>query len=274
MTERTVRSAFADLDFTLGKYERLCRAVASSRYTPVTMTAYLALGNEETARPHVIMRHDIDRAPQRAVGTAEVERACGIKATYYFRYRNETYVPALLDKIAGLGHEIGYHYETLDTCRGDVDAARRLFERELADFRTRYAVSTVCAHGNPLTKYDNKEIWNGARPADFGLAGEAFMCLDYTRFAYFSDSGRTWRNNKSQKMAGKDDVVTAFDEAPRRTDDVIDLVRQGTLPNICILTHPERWSADAAGFARRYMLDLAFSTGKTGIYLYRRIAQT
>jgi hypothetical protein len=261
----------SNLDYTLAKYAELCQAISHSRYKTLTLADYLESGNSGPART-IIMRHDVDRNPKRAAGTAEVEQRYGIQATYYFRQQKGTYVPDILDRISRMGHEIGYHYETMDKCKGDRKAAMALFEKELNDFRTRYKVRTVCAHGNPLTSNDNKDIWKDSSLSRVGLLGEAFLSLDFTRFAYFSDSGRTWMKTNSQKMPGKDSVSTSFDDVKARsTDDVIKAVKEGSLPNICILTHPERWSAGMVGFAGRFLLDLAFSWGKGGIYAYRRM---
>ncbi len=254
------------MDFTLGKYAELCRAVSSSVYRTVPLAEYL--GNRELNGKRVlIMRHDIDQDCRYALDLAQVEQEHHIRATYYFRMRQKTFVTQTIDKIQACGHEIGYHYETLDKTRGDMKQAESLFRDELSRFRAKYPVITVCAHGNPLTKNDNKDIWKSLKLNDFGLSGEAFLSLDYDWFAYFSDSGRTWLNNKSQKMPGKDSVQTAYDHyQPKSTDDVIDIVRQGAIPNICILTHPERWSKDVAAFTSRYLIDLAFSWGKAVIY--------
>jgi len=272
-TKSVSRNTLGSFDFTLGKYENLCRAIADSSYTTVTLADYLAMRKQPTNGKYIIMRHDVDRMPERAVGTAEVERRHGIKATYYFRQQKGTYIPEIMDRIGAMKHEIGYHYETLDKSRGDREAARALFVRELAGFRRRYDVKTVCAHGNPLTRNDNKDIWKGSQFSELGLLGEAFLSLDFRQFAYFSDSGRTWLKTDSQKMPGKDSVSTAFDYiVPKSTDDVIRIIRWGSLPNICILTHPERWSADIAGYVSRYLLDLAFAWGKVAIHAYRRMS--
>ena len=260
------------MDFTIDKYADLCEAVSGSRYSSVTLAEYLGAEIEPGNRRFLILRHDIDRTPERALDTALVEHQFGLKATYYFRFQKSTFVPALMDKINSLGHEIGYHYETIDKCKGDMESAIRLFQRELSDFRNRYEVKTVCAHGNPLTRFNNSHIWQNIKLSDFGLLGEAFLALDFTRFAYFSDSGRTWLNDKSQKMPGKDSVKTAFDHfKPQNTDDVINLVRGGDIPNICILTHPERWCKDISSFTIRYLIDLVFSLGKTAITVYRGV---
>ena len=257
------------LDFTLMKYDELCRAVANSKYTVVTSERYLQQ-SEQISSPVLIMRHDIERVSKYALDMARIEHEHNIAATYYFRMRKGTYITDIMDEIASYGHEIGYHYETLDKAKGNIELAIELFESELAEFRKRYQVKTVCAHGNPLTRYDNKDIWKRCKLSDFGLLGEPYLSLDYSKFAYFSDSGRTWINSKAKKMEGKDYVFTSFDDIqPRNTDELIKIVREGSLPNICILIHPERWSKDITSFISRWLLDFAFGSGKRVIYMYR-----
>jgi hypothetical protein len=270
MNHNGFKNNFSNWDYTLDKYDKLCNAIVLSKYTCVPVASYLQL--EPKNKSYIIMRHDIDRTPQRALEIAKVEHKYNISGTYYFRAQRGTYAPDIMDKIVSLGHEIGFHYETVDKCKGDLEAASELFKKELANFRRRYEVRTVCAHGNPLTKYDNKDIWKTIRLDDMRLLGEAFLALDFNKFAYFSDSGRTWLKNKSQKMQGKDDVNTAFEYMrPKCTDDVINIIKDGKLPNICILTHCERWSKDIMSFSSRYLFDFACSWGKVAIYIYRKV---
>jgi hypothetical protein len=262
------KTILSKLDFTVNRYEELCQAIAESKYANATIAGYLQMDKGNKEKPYIILRHDIDRTPQRALDISLVEKKYGLKATYYFR--ESTYVTKIMDEIASYGHEIGFHYETLDRSKGNMEAAITLFQHELALFRERYEVKTVCAHGNPLTRYDNKDIWKSLSLADFGLLGEAFLALDFTRFAYFSDSGRTWLKTASQKMPGKDDVKTAFDSIKaKNTDELIEIISEGTLPNICILTHPERWCKGIFAFTSRYLIDLAFSCGKVAISMYQ-----
>jgi len=259
-------------DFTLRKYDGLCKAVANSRCTSVTFSDYLEHYRWDDGNSFIIMRHDIDRDAGCASNIAKLEHQYGIKGSYYFRMRKGTYTTDIIDEIASYGHEIGYHYETLDKSKGNVELAIELFERDLAEFRKRYEVKTICAHGNPLTRYDNKDIWKKCKFSDFGLLGEPYLSLDYSKFAYFSDSGRTWKNDKAQKMEGKDYIETAFTLIqPRNTDELIQIIKEGALPNVCILAHPERWSKGVASFISRRLLDFAFSWGKVAIYMYKRV---
>ena len=90
---------FANFDFTLDKYERLCQAVAASKYTPVTLSGYLSPGQDRSGS-YLVMRHDIDRSPTRALGTAALESTYRIPASYYFRDRRATFVPEIMDRAA------------------------------------------------------------------------------------------------------------------------------------------------------------------------------
>jgi len=68
-------------DFTLNRYRTLLSAAADSIYTPTTVRDYL------TSPPGrcLILRHDVDRAPERALDMARVEEEMGVRGSYYFR---------------------------------------------------------------------------------------------------------------------------------------------------------------------------------------------
>jgi len=91
------------MDFTHTKYEELCKAMIDSDYTPVSVYTYLE------AQPNrcIILRHDIDRKPERALKMAKVEKDLRIKSTYYFRMKKGVFEPDMIKKIANMEHEIG-----------------------------------------------------------------------------------------------------------------------------------------------------------------------
>lgn len=253
-------------DFTLRKYEELCEAISNSQHTTHTIREYLENGT--ITNPVILLRHDVDENIRFALDMAKVEAEYGIKATYYLRAKNNTYIPDTIDSIVSNGHEIGYHYETLDDARGDMDLAIQLFAKELAAFREKYDVKTVCMHGNPLSKYDNRDMWGRCRLSDFGLLGEPYLSLDYHKFTYFSDSGRNWDINKNKI---KDTLLSPEQAAGvRNTDDLIQLIRMGNIQDICILTHPERWPRTGASYCYRYFVDMVYNVGKWIIVKSRR----
>ena len=94
-------------------------------------------------------------------------------------------IPSVYDaetirKTAEMGHEIGYHYETMAQTNGDINCAIELFGEELQRLRGVAEVKTASMHGSPLKPWDNRDIWQQAQPADFGLLGEAYLNLDYS----------------------------------------------------------------------------------------------
>lgn len=246
-------------DFTLDQYARLCRAIKGSRYQVLTVREFIERDCQEGHL--IIMRHDVDEDARNALDMARVEHSLGITATYYFRVRKRVYVPATIDEIASYQHEIGYHYETLDKTRGNMEEALNLFAVELAMLRERYDIKTACMHGNPLTKYDNKKIWKNCRLNHFNLVGEPYLSLDYNQFLYFSDSGRTWLRDKN-KVKDRVSSINSHSVQVKHTDDLIQLINDGRHEKVCILTHPKRWSKNLKNYLTYYFIDLAYNAGK------------
>ena len=178
------------MDFTLNKYNDLCKAINQSKYSTTTLKNYLCQKYFRIDDLVIIMRHDVDRSPQRAIDTARVEYEHGIEATYYFRM--STFIYSAIDKIRSYGHEIGLHYETLDTCNGNVEEAIKLLKTQLHSVRNKYEIKTLCAHGNPLTKFDNKSIWQHIAFEELAVIGEAFhICRVVFEFAPRTDGSIT-----------------------------------------------------------------------------------
>jgi hypothetical protein len=69
-------------DFTLEKYSELLDAIKKG-YTTATVEQFL---KGEYKEPVIILRHDVDKFPPRAVRMANLEKSKGISSTYYFRW--------------------------------------------------------------------------------------------------------------------------------------------------------------------------------------------
>jgi len=96
-------------DFKLNIYKQLLQTLISKNYSFQTMQLFMQVPLEKC----IILRHDVDRKPENALRMAKLENELGVKATYYFRIIPKTFKPEIINKIAELGHEIGYHYECL-----------------------------------------------------------------------------------------------------------------------------------------------------------------
>ena len=255
-----------NMDFTFAKYQELCETIVESEYTTLTFTQYFSPKN--IPEMFVILRHDVDRKPENAMKMAELENSFGISSTYYFRIKEGVYIPEIIKKIANMGHEIGYHYEVLDKASGNLEKAIEIFEDELKEFRKICDVKTICMHGNPLSKWVNKDLWKKYEFKDFGIFGEPYLSIDYKKVLYLTDTGRRWNSRFSVKDVVDANVNPAI-EKMKSTDDVIRMINKGDSEQICILAHPERWSDGFGAWLKELVWQNVKNVGKA--ILVRRV---
>ncbi len=169
------------MDFMLKKYEEILQAILDSDYSVYTVKDYLVNGSPD--KHYLILRHDVDWRPDRALNMAKMERRYGLRSTYYFRTIPRFFNKEVIKEIHSLGHEVGYHYETLDIAKGNTDKALSLFEDDLEEFNKICEVKTICMHGNPFSKWDNRDLWKHYDFRVFGILGEAYLSVDLKAFA-------------------------------------------------------------------------------------------
>jgi hypothetical protein len=190
----------------------------------------------------VVIRHDVDRRSNKAVVMANLEREFGIRTTYYFRTGRKGFPEKAIRKIVSLGHHVGYHYETLAKCRGNMEAALRLFQQRLEALRSITECRTVCMHGSPLSKYNNLDLMRSNRWKEFGLLGEAILSFKKFNIIYLTDTGGGWGFYGSHNL--RDRLPKSGEKAanmPRSTSDLLYLLERDGVP-IYLNIHPERWA--------------------------------
>jgi hypothetical protein len=225
------------MDFTLKIYLELLKTLQSASYTFYRFADYLEI--EKPVEPFVILRHDVDRRPHNALETAKIETSLGIKASYYFRIVKESFHVPILKEIATMGHEIGYHYEDITLAHGDPEKAIDTFKKNIEQFRTLVPIKTLCMHGSPYSKWDNREIWETHNYRDYGFIGEPYYDIDFSKILYLTDTGRRWNG---RQVSVRDRVDSHFDIDIKTTAGLIDAVKKGKLPErIMFNVHPERW---------------------------------
>ncbi len=223
-------------EFTAHAYLRILDALHRGEYEVQTFQEYLQKPNERS----VILRHDVDKRPLNSWAFAELEHSRGMLASYYFRIVDGSYEPSVIKKISALGHELGYHYEDIDLCNGDVDKAYKSFQENLSRLREIAPIRTACMHGSPLSKHDNRSLWDKYDYHDAGIIGEPYFDLEFTKVFYITDTGRKWNQDESSI---RDKVQTPFQFQIRNTEHLIQLIEQRELPNqLMINTHPQRWN--------------------------------
>ncbi len=250
------------VDFTLDKYSELCQAIMESGYEIITVRQYLEAKSSDSH--FVVLRHDVDRRPGSALRMAQMEKRLGLASTYYFRHTKNVFRPNIIQEIATMGHEIGYHYEVLSEARGDLDKAIRIFETELSRFREICEIKTISMHGRPLSRWDNRNLWDKYDFTDFGLIGEVYLSIDYDKVKYFCDTGRTWN---SQKYNLRDHVRQDRSIEIDTTDDLTALLYSKTVPYLCISCHPNRWTDSKMEWFGSYLSDWMANWIKLGFSL-------
>jgi len=239
------------MDFTIEKYSELIAALRSSGL-------------------YFQLRHDVDSAPYNSLRTAQIESQLNLKATYYFRMVPESYNEEIIKEIHSLKHEIGHHYESLTTCKGDIDAAYQDFCVNLEKMRQLVPIQSICMHGSPRSRWDSKEIWKKYDYHQLGIMYEPYFDTDFSKTIYLTDTGRRWDGYR----------VSVRDKIPRyqekweseglvfhSTDDIISQLNDNeSLLNrsgygILMTTHPQRWNR----FGFRYMSEYCSQTIKNQI---------
>ena len=237
------------MDFTLNIYKKLLEVLKENGYSFYTFEEYC---DHSLNGKFVILRHDVDLKASQSVATARIEAEAGIRASYFFRVVPESNQPDKIKAIASLGHEIGYHYEDLSIFGGRTEKAIVHFSDQLEYFRQFYPVKTICMHGSPTSKFDNRSIWKQYNYRDYGIIGEPYFDVNFDEVFYITDTGRRWDGDR---YSVRDKVNSGFKNRYRNTQDIILALKNGTLPDkLMITTHPQRWTNNPVNWGTEFVL--------------------
>jgi hypothetical protein len=280
------------MDFTPSTYHQLLKALKNEGFLFQTFAEYL----KNPAEKVIVLRNDVDDKKFNSLAFAKIQAEYGIRASYYFRMVPQIWDEAVIKEIHALGHEIGYQYETLDTesakckmqnakCKIEdiVDAAYAEFCHNLATFRRIVPVETICMHGSPLSKFDNRDIWTKYDYRTLGILGEPYFDLDFNHVAYFTDTGRMWDGEKysvRDKVVKKEYRILNIEyrisnekrvwPAYHSTFEMINAIRGGTFPEQAMMTfHPQRWSDNPYDWSKELVLQQVKNVVKRLFYVTR-----
>jgi hypothetical protein len=265
-------------DFTIQIYKTLLITLQKQGFEFLLYKDFL---NDYEGQKQLILRHDVDARKENSLHFARIEHKMGIVGTYYFRIMPQSFDEKIIKEIAGLGHEIGYHYETMATISKKIkvkdfnvliDAAYEEFRRNLETFRKICSIETICMHGSPFSKFDNRAIWGKYDYKKLGIFAEPYFDVDFNEVMYLTDTGRRWDGDSvsirdkavgDRRQAAKDQTkgrmrgwTTGGEENPtprtqlpelfprfHSTFDIINAAEKGQLPDKIMMTfHPQRWT--------------------------------
>lgn len=222
--------------------------------------------NKETKK-YLVLKHDVETNVSHAYEIAKIEKKFGHRGSYYV----QAYLLDDMDNIRMLtemqmwGHEISYHYDVMDSCKGDIYKALEQFEENKRKFeRNDFILETLCQHGNPVVTRcgytSNRDFFRSGivreRYPHLSDIMVNFKLMKQTEYVYFSDSGRKFKmifdpiNNDIIDSEDKNIVYQNLNELFKGMD------FEG---NNIISIHPHRWEKSSV----KYIIKLtAFRTVK------------
>jgi len=259
-------------DFTIKKYKLLLITLLEEGYKFISVEQ--AIKNIKNIKYQmedkiVINRHDIDTKYDLSIARemAKFEYDYGIRSSYYFRTVPETLDIKVIQQMAYLGHEIGYHYEIMSLAKGNEQKAIERFERDLEILRQIYPVKTICQHGGAMGHYNTTSIkglskigwdylrgkikkieyfnslllWDKYKLEEFGIIGDAYLSIDFQLVKYFSDTGQRWDSFSTRILDTIDEGKIFGKISARTTNDLIRIIKSGKVKKLNILVHPANW---------------------------------
>ncbi|MBI5960643.1 MAG: hypothetical protein HY866_18030 [Chloroflexi bacterium] len=183
-------------DFTFAAFDEFCQRLS---HMPVfTVAAYLAR-SVQPPTPFIILRLDVDYRDRNAVHMARIAERYHLRASFYFRRHAAGFDLDAIQAVAELDHEVGYHFETLDTCQGNFEQAEDLLLDHLEELRAAgLPILTAASHGaipTAPTYHHNFDLFE--RVPDLferaDLLGETTLSIDFGKVTYLSDASWHWR---------------------------------------------------------------------------------
>lgn len=220
---------------------------------------------------YIVLKHDVETDVKKAFSLARIEHKYGHRGTYYVQayLMKDGKNIEMLREMQQMGHEISYHYDVMDSCKGDIDKAiaeysenKNLFEKN------GFKIETVCQHGNPVVErvgYTSnrdffrsekvRELYPGVKDVMVNLKSDV-----PTEYVYYSDAGRKFKmiyDPLNNDIISSDDKNIAYDD--------LNAVL-GALSSECgniISTHPHRWcNSTTIYLVKTYAFKMIRSTAK------------
>ena len=233
--------------FIYREWGKLCTTLEKKGIHSISARAVFELSKEVK---YCVLKHDVETNVKKAYKLAQIENAHGQCGTYYFQAylmteKNMQFIKA----IAALGHEVSYHYDVMDSNKGDIEKAIVEFEQNKRIFEENgFEIKTVCQHGNPIVERvgynSNRDFFRSEKVQKLYPQISDIMVDFYkkanTDYTYISDAGMGFKvvfdpiNNDIAPSSEKD--VSLKD-----VDAVLDYIEKGN-GSFFISTHPHRWT--------------------------------
>lgn len=132
------------------------------------------------------------------------------------------------------------------------------FKKNLKKLREFASVKTICMHGSPRSPFDSKDLWNVYNYKDFGILGEPYFDIDFSRLFYLTDTGRRWDGYKvsvRDKIPQHQERWIQEGKVYHNTQDILHaLTTHQFPPQLMLTTHPQRWTNNKLQWGKELLL--------------------
>lgn len=231
--------------FVYKQWEALCRELHEHGVHSIP-----AREVQSNSDRYLVLKHDVETDVKRAHRLAAIEQRYGHRGSYYVQayLLSDAGNASLLKEIQEMGHEVSYHYDVMDACRGDLEAAILEFEKNRLLFEKHgLPIETVCQHGNPIVERvgytSNRDFFRAERVRTLYPAISDIM-VNYkeqrgTEYRYYSDAGRRFKqiyDPLTNDLTDSSDRDIPYDSFAALCEAVCE---EG---NAIVSTHPHRYT--------------------------------
>lgn len=234
--------------FVYKKWDAFCKRLADKGIKSIPAREV----NEDLSR-YLVLKHDVETNVAKALIMARIEQKYGHRGSYYVQayLMNDEKNIEMLSEMQKMGHEISYHYDVMDSCKGDLDKAIAEFDSNAELFeKNGFRLKTLCQHGNPVVERvgytSNRDFFRKERVQrlypEFSDIMVDFESKYKTEYLYFSDAGRHFQlifDPINNDIINSDDKNVLYEDLNRLFGALSN--EQGNI----ISTHPHRWTNSA-----------------------------
>lgn len=200
---------------------------------------------------YLVLKHDVETNVQKAYDMSVIENRYGHQGSYYIQaylMENKKNIE-ILKKMKEMGHEISYHYDVMDSNKGDINKAIIEFEHNKKIFEVcGFKLVTICQHGNPIVERigytSNRDFLRNSFVknlypciADIMVNFKKMYNTDYD---YYSDAGRKFHliaDPINNDVIPSDNKNTSIENLTELYNCIIQKTN-----SVIISTHPHRWT--------------------------------
>lgn len=223
------------LNNRLGVYKLYIKLAQENGYNIVPFSCFYE--ERFSNKKHLILRHDVDHITPATRKMYQVEKALGVRSSYYFRF--STIDLKLIQKMIEDGFEVGLHYETMsdyarekgitDISEVNLKEVRNRLKNDIEKFNNMINYKSVSAAGhgdivNTNLRYSNNMLFEDFPASYYGVEFEVYNKELYEKCI------------SSHIM----DAPLGCNYGFSYNSNPVDAVLKG-YKNIVFLTHPNHW---------------------------------